>query len=134
MVIGNSREEGRGLSKAKTVKQMYEPYLEFPVGWGRGAQENHPFLELHKWTNEHKQHDKESKHDCTCASCKLRAIAFSKSSSLSFVRSITSAESQSLKHCKFTNPMNFSVIDQILLDNEPLLSGLPGAFCGPINV
>lgn len=38
MVIGNSREEGRGLSKAKTVKQMYEAYLEFPVGWGGGGE------------------------------------------------------------------------------------------------
>jgi len=27
----------RGLSKAKTVKQTYGAYLEFPVGWGWGG-------------------------------------------------------------------------------------------------
>jgi len=27
----------RGLSKAKTVKQTYGAYLEFPVGWRWGA-------------------------------------------------------------------------------------------------
>ena len=33
-VIGNSKEEGGGVLKAKIFKGKYEPKLEFPGGWG----------------------------------------------------------------------------------------------------